>query len=193
MGEVIYNKTCRFCNQEYQSTSRNQRYCSSECAEKAQKKRLAQKKKSKVRHERYEKNKDIERLLARSYAIAQELGLMIPKVCAHTVGSSKPCEGKLELHHRDKNPFNNSLSNLCWCCRNEHEHLDPRDEDRSIVEIIARCVESDNPQEEFIKLVYDEENAEHTTRARERREARELKNQGGQRDEQNPEQDSEEI
>lgn len=175
MSDVIYTKTCRFCNQEYTSTSRNQRYCSQECSDKAQKKREAQRKKASARHKRYEKNKEIERLLARSYAIAQELGNLIPKVCQHTVGPDKPCEGKLELHHKDKNPFNNSLSNLCWCCRNEHEHLDPRDEDRSIVEIIARCVQTEDPQEEFQKLVYDEETAEHRTKAEERKEAREQK------------------
>lgn len=179
---VIYNKTCRFCNQEYTSTSRNQRYCSEVCAEKAKKVRLAKQKKAKARQKKYADSKELQRLLARAYSLSQDLGALIPHVCPHTVGSSRPCEGPLQLHHKDKNPFNISLSNLVWVCRAEHEYLDPRDEDRSIIEILQASLESNDPQQTFNTLVYDPDNALHKVRARERKEARDLNGLQGQND-----------
>lgn len=115
------------CGCDYQSLSRNQKYCSDECSELM---REAVKKRTKVRAKKrkdYDANKEINRALSKSYSLCETVFELyrIPKVCnckAH--GFEDRCSGALERHHKDGNPFNNSPDNLEYGCRHHHPMMD---------------------------------------------------------------------
>lgn len=151
----VYQKVCRYCGKDYTSASRNQRYCSEECCAKAQQKNKSKAKKSRKRRKAYDENKELNRLIARAYTLAQALGELLPKECAHKHIPSHVCSGPMELHHRDGNPFNNSLSNLVWVCRRAHEDEQKKLPEFSMVAILKEAILQDNPQAVFHELVYE--------------------------------------
>ena len=116
MDVVEYSKKCKLCGREFTSTSRNTRYCSEECFEKAQRANKARQKKLKKRREDYDNNVVFQRLLSRAYALSQAVAEeCVTKECALCGrDSTHVCEGSLELHHKDSNPFNISIDNLVW-------------------------------------------------------------------------------
>lgn len=125
---IIYNKVCKNCKQKFQSTARNSRYCCEECGEKYR---------ARLADERtvYSQSKDVERLRARSHALAVKvmdelvaLGVIVKK-CAHC-GATK----RLHVHHINNfNWLNNTPSNLMYLCESCHnkEHSRVTDELKS--------------------------------------------------------------
>jgi hypothetical protein len=120
MEEVIYNKICKYCGKEYQSSSRNARYCCQECCDKAQVKRKKQNKVRAKKRKAYDENKEINRALTKAYSLAHTVAKLygIPKVCCC---ADEHCNGPLELNHKDLNPFNNSPWNLEYRCLHHHK------------------------------------------------------------------------
>ena len=122
-----YKKKCIYCGKDYESDSRNQRYCSDECCSKAQDKNYKQKKTRARKRREYSKTQEIQRALASAYALAHKVAEVyeIPKVCVHKlngeVDENNECSGDFELHHLDSNPFNNAPWNLGWFCEKHHK------------------------------------------------------------------------
>lgn len=155
MEATVYKKVCKHCGKEFESVARNTRYCSQECCDKAQKVRTSHNKKCAKRRKEYDENKDLARLVSRTYAIANALGALIPKVCALSGQPGHECSGPMELHHKNGNPFNNSLSNLEWRCRCAHEEAHKEMPVYSIVDILKEALLQENPQEVFREYFYD--------------------------------------
>ena len=140
VSKTVYSKVCKYCGKEYTSTSRNQKYCCQECSDKAQKKNKAIKKKRARRRKEYDENREINQALSAAYSLAHKVAdlYMIPKVCG--CGSydccDGECEGELQLHHRDFNPFNNHPKNLVYLASNHHAqvHADAKDSAVNMVE-----------------------------------------------------------
>lgn len=124
---ALYKKKCVYCGKEYESTSRNQRYCSQECCDKAQVKNYKQKKTRARKRREYTKTQEIQKALAQAYALAHRVADVygIPKVCqcrlSGEVSENNECSGDLELHHRDSDPFNNAPWNLGYWCEKHHK------------------------------------------------------------------------
>lgn len=109
-------KECPCCHKKYTTTSRGQKYCSSECLKKATTRKRKQK------HE-YNKNIDIHRLSARAHSLAVEvcrnlvqLGVIEYK-CA---GEGCECTENLQVHHRNLRYLDNSPENLVYLCPKCH-------------------------------------------------------------------------
>lgn len=123
-----YKKICKYCNKEYESDSRNQRYCSDKCCAKAQEKNYKVKKTRARKRREYSKTQEIQRALAQAYTLAHKVAeaFGIPKVCYCKLNGEcdqegNECSGELELHHEDSNPFNNSPWNLHYYCAKHHK------------------------------------------------------------------------
>lgn len=154
-GRTVYNKVCRNpkCGKDFKSTSRNQRYCSDECCAYCQ---GINKKKMQVRKKRrreYDKNKEVNRMLSKSYdlahKVAEEFG--IPKVCGCVLRGDDlekdPCSGQLQLHHEDGDPFNNSPRNLGWYCNHHHAQEDEKHGRINMITLWAECFAIEEEQE----------------------------------------------
>lgn len=107
-------KVCPCCHQKYETTSRRQKYCSSECAQKYSKR-------IKESRKRYNDIKPFERLRVRFHSIAVEVVRLevemgIRKNCCACCGSTE----KLEVHHVDMNWMNSTPSNLKLLCHKCH-------------------------------------------------------------------------
>lgn len=152
---TIYKKVCRYCGKEYESPSRNQRYCSQECCDKAQVVKKKKDRKCAKKRKAYDENKELNRLLSRAYSLAGAIGELMPKVCAHAGEPGHVCSGPMELHHKDGNPLNNSPSNLVWVCRKAHEEEQQKLPEFSMVNILKECFLQDSPQDCFNELVYE--------------------------------------
>lgn len=122
-----YKKKCVYCGKEYESDSRNQRYCCDECCAKAQEKNYKVKKTRARKRREYSKTEKIQRALSAAYSLAHKVAEAydIPKVCVcklkGEVDENNECSGDLELHHDDSNPFNNAPWNLGWYCERHHK------------------------------------------------------------------------
>lgn len=152
---TIYNKVCKYCGKEYTSVSRNQRYCSQECCDKAQVVNKKKAKKQAKKRKAYNENVEMNRLLSRAYSLAGAIGEHLPKVCAHKDVPGHVCSGPMELHHRDGNPFNNSPDNLVWLCRKAHEEEQQKLPEFSMPAILKEAFLQDSPQDCFHELVYE--------------------------------------
>lgn len=116
----MYRKICKVCKRPFKSKARNTQYCSKSCIKKRSASRVKLSKKRESRRLKYQEDKDINRLIQRAYALAILIGdVFIKRMCA-SVEVGHVCEGALELHHIDHNPFNNSLDNLVWLCKKSH-------------------------------------------------------------------------
>lgn len=123
-GKPVFNKTCPICHNAFTSTARNTKYCCEECAKKGS---VQVRKTSKARKKRRKKiessdmNKLIQQATNRAYSLAQLIGdMFIPFECG-CKEEGHVCEGPLHLHHKDRNPFNNSLDNLVFLCEKAHD------------------------------------------------------------------------
>lgn len=105
-----YKKTCVHCRKEFVSTARGQRFCSSECQQKHQKK---------VQHQREvtAKQGEVSKLVSRAYALSHAVAeMLLPKPDDWTK------EG-YRLHHKDQCVLNCAPSNLEWVKHQEHEKM----------------------------------------------------------------------
>ena len=126
---MAYQKTCVICGNSFESESRNTRYCCEACAAKGAKKASRRRKLKSIRSESYASDKEINQLVQRAYTLSREIATMfIPKECSCT-DHGHVCEGDLECHHIDHNPFNMHPSNLRWLCKKAHAELHSREED----------------------------------------------------------------
>ena len=140
--ETVYKKVCKDpkCNCTYWTTSRNQKYHSVECQERMKvvvKKKSARKAK---RRAEYDENAEINRTLSSCYTLAHKVADLykIPRRCTC---HGKGCNGPLQLHHKDGNPFNNSPWNLEWLCASHHKRLHDTIPDINMVVLYNQCLE----------------------------------------------------
>lgn len=111
---VSWVKKCIVCGKEYTTTSRSQKFCSTECCKKAQTKKRKQQKE-------YDATKEIVRLSARSHSIANEVmrQLEILQIVDHSCAVCGDIDN-LQVHHRSLNWLDNSPSNLVYLCPKCH-------------------------------------------------------------------------
>lgn len=110
-----WTKKCPYCKKEFQTTSRNAKYCSDTCSKKYNKRRTTNKRK-------YSETKDVERLRARGHSIAVETIRILTEL-GHRTGVCEICGSveRLEVHHIDKfNWLNNTPDNLIVLCNKCH-------------------------------------------------------------------------
>lgn len=109
-----WTKKCPYCKKEFQTTSRNAKYCSDTCSKKYNKRRTINKRK-------YSETKDVERLRARGHSIAVETIRILTEL-GHRTGVCEMCSSdeRLEVHHKDLNWLNNTPSNLQLLCNKCH-------------------------------------------------------------------------
>lgn len=121
---ITYIKICPCCRKQYTTTSRNQKFCSTECNKKYAAKQKARKKE-------YEQNKELKRLDSRAHSLSTAV---VRQLVAMGLREWK-CErcGKvegLEVHHSDLNPYNATPANLkvlCVKCHNQvHSELEQK-------------------------------------------------------------------
>lgn len=155
MAETIFHKTCKHCGKEFTSTARNTRYCSNECCDAAQVVNKAKKRKCAKRRKAYDENRELNRLISRAYSLSQAVGAYLPKVCADHDDPNHTCEGPMELHHKDGNPFNCSPSNLEWRCRRSHEDIQKTLPVFTVVDILKEAFLQENPQKVYHEYFYE--------------------------------------
>lgn len=139
--QIIYKKKCVYCGKEYESTSRNSRYCCQECCDKAQIKNKKVKKTRARKRKEYDENKEINRALTKAYALAHAVAdlYQIPKVCCC---ADENCKGPLELNHKDLDPFNNEPWNLEYRCKSHHKAWHDTQGDVNMVETYNEAVDA---------------------------------------------------
>ena len=95
---AVYKKVCKYCGSGYESDSRNQRYCSTDCCEKAQVVLKKKTKKRAVKRKEYDKNKEINRALSVAHNLCEKVFELfrIPRVCmCKELGLEGECSGQL--------------------------------------------------------------------------------------------------
>lgn len=114
---IDFIKKCPCCKKLYNTSARNQKFCSPECRKKYNKKL------SDNRHFQNE-HKEFYRLKARSHSLAVECLKFYD-----FLNNQQPCCSEckttesLECHHKDFNFLNNQISNLTWLCRKCHSKI----------------------------------------------------------------------
>jgi len=113
-GVTIYTKQCPRCHKLFDTTSRRQKYCSDKCSKLYNKRRRETKKK-------YEEHKELQRLKARSHAVAVEtLNCLVQLGQLEYKCSCCGSEENLEVHHKDLCWLNNTPDNLVYLCHKCH-------------------------------------------------------------------------
>ena len=129
----MFTKTCKICGNEFESAARNARYCCETCAKKGAKRAYNKRKRNAARAALNDTDKEITLLIQRAYKLSHEIAdAFIPKKCSCTE-HNHICEGNLELHHIDHNPFNMSVNNMCWVCKKAHAQIHSDEEDVDFV------------------------------------------------------------
>lgn len=137
---MSFTKKCKICGNEFESESRNTRYCSDKCAKRGAKKAYRSRKMRRINAIRRGDDKEIERVIAESYKIAREIAkLCLIKRCSCTE-EGHVCEGELNVHHIDHSVFNNHPSNLQWLCEKAHRELHSREDDCSIIDEVKAYI-----------------------------------------------------
>lgn len=118
--QVVYHKYCKHCTKPFSHVSRNKKYCSPECEEKARKghRRRAKTRRAYHRNPVPRRQASMSRKQAREFAIAE----LVTTVCMRCGAVKKVAE--TEVHHRDGNPFNNDIANLAILCMKCHPKTD---------------------------------------------------------------------
>lgn len=141
----FYRKSCHICGREFFDTSRNSKYCSDECAEKALVKVNKRNKTRRIRRKAYDENREINRALSKAYALAHDVAKLykIPKICACKEFGfiDHICKGPLQLHHKNLNPFDNSPGNLIWVCNSVHKSIHDKLGDVNMVDLYNKSLD----------------------------------------------------
>lgn len=111
---VSWKKVCPICGKEYITTSRSQKFCSSDCCKKSQVRKRKQQKE-------YNATKEIVRLSARSHSVAVEVmkQLEVLGIVDHSCSVCGSIDG-LQVHHKNFLWLDNSPSNLVYYCPKCH-------------------------------------------------------------------------
>lgn len=113
---VGWRKKCPVCNKTYETTSRSQKFCSSECC-----------KKSQARHRKHRKdydlNKEVIRLSSRSHSIATEVISQLVALGVISYQCSCGATEHLQVHHVNLNWLDNTPSNLQVVCPKCHAEI----------------------------------------------------------------------
>lgn len=157
----VYQKICKNpkCNCEYLSDSRNQKYCSDECAEYMKGVVKKKTKRKAVRRKEYDKNREINRALSKAYSLCETVFELykIPKVCnCKEHGLEGECSGPLQRHHKNGNPFDNSPWNLEYECARHHKMYHDKVGDINMVDTYNEAIDEagfDNDDEKYITMV----------------------------------------
>ena len=135
-----YKKKCPVCGKAFESDVRNKKYCGDACAKRGAKKAYRSRKMKHIRSVMSGDEKEIDNIIQTSYKLAQVIAKMfLPKVCSCTEPGHK-CNEKLNVHHKDHNCLNNSVTNLCWLCENAHHQIHNEEEDCSVKEELKAYV-----------------------------------------------------
>lgn len=108
-----WSKECPCCHKTYETTSRTQKFCSTECAKVYNSKKRSQKR-------LYDQNKPIIRLSARSHSLATEVVNQLIALNLIEPHCSCGATENLQVHHIDLNWLNNTPSNLQLLCPKCH-------------------------------------------------------------------------
>lgn len=129
---MSFTKTCKICGATFESEARNTIYCSDKCAERGAKKAYRKRKMKHINAVRSADDKEIENLITAAYKLSRDVAKMcLLKKCACT-DENHVCDGDLQVHHIDHNPFNCHPSNLMWVCEKAHNEIHASEEDCSI-------------------------------------------------------------
>lgn len=156
----MYKKVCKYCGGKFESVSRGTRYCCAECRDKAQIKRISKNKSKKRRREEYSENKDINRALSKAYQLCETVANLY-KIPVECDCKDEHCKGKLQRHHKDCNPFNNSPWNIVYLCEYHHKQVHREIPDVNMVAVyaqgkyIAESSNDDSKMVDYIKHVFN--------------------------------------
>lgn len=126
---MSYIKTCKICGKEFESESRNTRYCSDKCSKRGAKRAYRSRKMKAINKSTYASDKEINQIVQRVYKPSRELAEMfLPKECTCDE-PNHVCDGQLEVHHIDHDPTHLNPSNLKWLCKKAHAQLHSMEED----------------------------------------------------------------
>ena len=135
-----FTKICTICGNEFESASNNTKYCSDKCAKRGAKKAYKSRKMKHINAVKRGDDKAIKQLMTDAYRLSRGIAkLCLFKKCMY----NKPdhvCEGPLEVHHKNHNPFDNRPSNLIWLCEKAHNEIHNNEEDCSIIEEIKAYI-----------------------------------------------------
>lgn len=137
---MSYSKICKICGNEFESESKNAKYCSDNCSKRGAKKARRSRKLKHINAVRRGDDKEIDGLIRLAYKLAHEAA----KLCLHKKCACKDkdhiCSEKLVIHHIDHNVLNNHPSNLMWLCEKAHREIHKQEEDCSINEEIKSFI-----------------------------------------------------
>lgn len=107
-----WSKVCPCCHHTYETTSRSQKFCSTDCNRKYVSRKAAEKK-------AYNETKEYHRLKSRSHSLAVEVVKLLGRTSCECCGSTT----SLQVHHRDLRWLNNSPDNLQLLCPTCHSRV----------------------------------------------------------------------
>lgn len=131
---MTFTKVCKICNKEFESESRNTSYCSDKCAKRGAKKAYRRRKMKHINSPTYKDDKEIMKLVSKARAVSREIATAFLPIKCSCTDPNHECDGELQCHHIDHNPFNMHPSNLRWLCTKAHAALHAKEEDCNILE-----------------------------------------------------------
>ena len=131
---MSFNKVCKICGVNFKSESSSTKYCSDKCKKKGAKKLRRSRKMKHIKALQRGDDSEISSLIAEAYRLSRKVAkLTLAKKCVFTK-EDHSCEGELEVHHKDHNPFNARPENLCWVCEKAHKEIHSIEEDCSVID-----------------------------------------------------------
>ena len=104
---MAFSKKCSICGKEFESESRNTKYCSDKCSKRGAKKAYRSRKMKRINAVRRGDDKEIENLIIAAYKLSRDIAKMfLYKGCSGTAVPGHICEGELQVHHLDHDVFN---------------------------------------------------------------------------------------
>lgn len=129
---MAFSKKCSICGKEFESESRNTKYCSDKCSKRGAKKAYRSRKMKRINAVRRGDDKEIENLITAAYKLSRDIAKMFLYKGCSCKDVNHICAGKLCLHHIDHDVFNMHPSNLMWLCEKAHHEIHANEEDCSI-------------------------------------------------------------
>lgn len=137
---MSFKKTCKICGAEFESESKNTKYCSDKCAKRGAKKAYRSRKMKHINAVRRGDDKEIENLFKMAYKLSREVAkLCLVKKCSCT-DKDHICSGELHVHHINHLILDNRPQNLQWLCEKAHHEIHSKEEDCSITEEIKAFI-----------------------------------------------------
>lgn len=135
----MFDKVCLKCHKQFNSPSRNTRYCSQECCLEMNKKRRGRRKSYKKLAPRLRVDMQARKLARLIVESEIEAGLRKPEcsVCKLTTEEAKQKKIQMEVHHIDGQVYNNLSRNLLYCCEPDHDRIEAKEVGICIEELIT--------------------------------------------------------